>query len=44
MGEINNLLGIAINQGLTGVKTPAKAMQDVVDPIRKIMIRAGYIK
>ncbi len=43
-GEINNLLGIAINQGLTGVKTPKEAMQDVVEPIRKIMIRSGYIK
>ena len=43
-GEINNMLGIAINQGLTGVKTPEKAMQDVVGPIRQVMIRSGYIK
>lgn len=43
-GEINNLLGIAINQGLTGIKTPERAMQEVVEPIRQIMLRAGYIK
>ena len=43
-GEINNALGIAINQGLTGAKTPQQAMEDVVEPIRNIMVRAGYIK
>ena len=43
-GEINNLLGIAINQGLTGEKTPEQAMRDVVEPIRQIMIRGGYIE
>ena len=44
-GEINGpYLGVAINQALTGEKTPEQAMQDIVDPVREIMIRAGYIK
>jgi len=42
-GEINNMLGIAINQALTGAKTPEQAMEDVYEPIRNVMIRAGYI-
>ncbi len=42
-GEINNMLGIAINQALTGQKTPEQAMQDVYQPIRDVMIRAGYL-
>ena len=41
-GEINEQLGIAINQVLTGDKTPEQAMQDVEQPIRDIMERAGY--
>ncbi len=44
-GEINGpYLGVAINQALTGEKTPEQAMQDIVDPVRNIMKRAGYIK
>ena len=44
-GEINGpYLGVAINQALTGEKTAQQAMQDIVDPVRAIMIRAGYIK
>lgn len=43
-GEINGpLLGTAINQALTGEKTPEQAMRDIVEPVRQIMIRAGYI-
>ena len=44
-GEINGpYLGVAINQALTGEKTALQAMQDIVAPVRAIMIRAGYIK
>ncbi|TVR74851.1 MAG: extracellular solute-binding protein [Spirochaetaceae bacterium] len=42
-GEINNMLGIAINQALTGDKTPQQAMDDVMGPIRQVMVRAGYL-
>jgi multiple sugar transport system substrate-binding protein len=42
-GEINNMLGIAINQALTGAKTPEQAMADVTGPIRDVMVRAGYL-
>ncbi len=44
-GEINGpYLGVAINQALTGEKTPKQAMQDIVEPVRAIMKRAGYIQ
>ena len=43
-GEINNMMGIAVNQVLTGEKEPQEAMDDIVAPIREIMVRAGYIK
>lgn len=43
-GEINNMMGIAVNQVLTGEKEPQEAMDDIVPPIREIMVRAGYIK
>lgn len=43
-GEINNMMGIAINQVLTGEKESQEAMDDIITPIREIMIRAGYIK
>lgn len=42
-GEINNMLGIAINQALTREKTPQQAMDDVMGPIRQVMVRAGYL-
>jgi len=42
-GEINNMLGIAINQALTREKTPQQAMDDVIGPIRQVMVRAGYL-
>ncbi len=42
-GEINNMLGIAINQALTREKTPQQAMNDVMGPIRQVMVRAGYL-
>ncbi|MCF7945740.1 MAG: sugar ABC transporter substrate-binding protein, partial [Spirochaetia bacterium] len=44
-GEINGpYLGVAINQALTGEKTPEEAMNDIVEPVRNIMKRAGYIE
>lgn len=43
-GEINNIMGIAVNQALTGEKAPREAMEGIVEPIREIMVRAGYIK
>jgi multiple sugar transport system substrate-binding protein len=44
-GQINApYLGVAINQALTGEKTPEQAMKDIVKPINEIMKRAGYIK
>ena len=44
-GEINGpYLGTAISQALTGEKTPEQAMRDIVEPVREIMIRAGYIQ
>lgn len=42
-GEINaQLLGVAINQALTGEKPPEEAMQSIVEPVRAIMERGGY--
>ena len=35
-------VGIALNEAITGKKTPEKAMGDVVEPVRKIMEKAGY--
>lgn len=43
-GELDNLIGIAVNQALTGEKEPQQAMDDIVAPVREIMVRAGYIK
>jgi multiple sugar transport system substrate-binding protein len=43
-GEINQLIGVAINQVLTGEKEPMEAMESVVDPIRAIVVKGGYIK
>ena len=44
-GEINaQLLGVAINQALTGEKTPEEAMASIVEPVRAIMERGGYYK
>jgi multiple sugar transport system substrate-binding protein len=43
-GEINSTIGVYINQALTGEKSPEKAMQDAVDPIRDVLVRAGYLK
>lgn len=42
-GEINNMMGIAVNQVLTGEKEPQQAMDELIEPVREIMIRAGYI-
>ena len=35
-------VGIALHEAITGKKTPEKAMADVVEPVRKIMEKAGY--
>ena len=35
-------VGIALHEAITGKKTPEKAMNDVVEPVRKIMEKAGY--
>ncbi|RPJ05463.1 MAG: extracellular solute-binding protein [Deltaproteobacteria bacterium] len=35
-------VGIALHEAITGKKTPEKAMTDVVEPVRKIMEKAGY--
>ncbi len=43
-GEINNIVGIAVNQVLTGEKEAQQAMDDIVEPLREIMIRGGYLK
>jgi multiple sugar transport system substrate-binding protein len=41
--EINvQILGVAINQVLTGEKTPEEAMEGVMEPIREVMKRGGY--
>jgi len=34
--------GVAVNQVLTGEKSPEEAMQSIVEPIRKIMEEGGY--
>ena len=41
-GEINQTIGVAVNQVLTGEKTPKAAMDGIIQPIRDIMQRAGY--
>lgn len=41
-GEINENLGIAINEVLTGDKEPEEAMSEVAPRIRDIMEEAGY--
>ena len=35
-------VGIALHEAITGKKTPEKAMTDAVEPVRKIMEKAGY--
>jgi multiple sugar transport system substrate-binding protein len=35
-------VGIALHEAITGKKTPEKAMSDAVEPVRKIMEKAGY--
>ena len=39
--EVQNI-GIGLSQAITGKKTPEEAMQQYVEPVRKIMERAGY--
>ena len=35
-------VGIALNEAITGKKTPEKAMNDILDPVKKIMEKGGY--
>ncbi len=35
-------VGIALHEAITGKKTPEKAMNDVVEPVKKIMEKGGY--
>ena len=35
-------IGIALHEAITEKKTPEKAMTDVIEPVKKIMGRAGY--
>jgi len=35
-------LGTAVHEGITGKKTPEKAMNEIREPVRKIMEKAGY--
>ena len=35
-------IGIALHEAITGKKTPEKAMTDVIEPVKKIMEKAGY--
>jgi multiple sugar transport system substrate-binding protein len=35
-------VGIALHEAITGKKTPEKAMQDVVEPVKRIMEKGGY--
>ncbi len=35
-------VGIALHEAITGKKTPEKAMTDVIEPVKKIMEKAGY--
>ena len=42
--EVENIFGIAVNQVLSGQKTPEAAMQGIMDTERDLMIKYGYIK
>ncbi|MCX5914038.1 MAG: sugar ABC transporter substrate-binding protein, partial [Deltaproteobacteria bacterium] len=35
-------LGTAIHEAITGKKTPEQAMNGIVEPVRRIMEKAGY--
>ena len=35
-------VGVALHEAITGKKTPEKAMNDVVEPVKKIMEKSGY--
>lgn len=41
-GEINQTIGVAVNQVLTGEKSAKAAMDGIIQPIRDIMERADY--
>ncbi len=35
-------IGIALHEAITGKKTPEKAMTEMIEPVKKIMEKAGY--
>lgn len=35
-------VGVALHEAITGKKTPEKAMNDIVEPVKKIMEKSGY--
>lgn len=43
-GEINQTIGVAVNQVLTGEKEPMEAMEAITEPITTIVKKAGYLK
>ncbi len=43
-GEINQTIGVAVNQVLTGEKEPLEAMESITEPIRAIVQKGGYLK
>ena len=43
-GEINQTIGVAVNQVLTGEKQPKEAMDAIMQPIGDILEWAGYYK
>lgn len=42
--EVENIFGIAVNQVLSGKKSPEEAMQGIMAPERALMVKYGYIK
>ncbi len=43
-GEINQTIGVAVNQVLTGEKEPMDAMESITEPLRAIVKKGGYLK
>jgi multiple sugar transport system substrate-binding protein len=41
-GEINQLIGVAVNKVLIGEMTSEEAMASIKEPVRNIMAKAGY--
>ena len=43
-GEINQTIGVAVNQVLTGEKEPMEAMEAITEPLETIVRKGGYLK